>query len=134
MLGKKPLYFLQGPSLITAQPPRRTALLFFDSIPALPHKVSSGSVAYPYERLIPSLPLASRYHGALTLQVRENLVWALGYNVIALPLAAGAFLPCMGLMLSPAIAGAIMSCSSVAVVTNSLLLRKTLERELGPPS
>lgn len=63
-------------------------------------------------------------------QVHTNLLWALGYNVVALPLAAGAFLPGWGLMLSPALAGAIMSCSSVAVVTNSLLLRRTLEREL----
>lgn len=69
-----------------------------------------------------------------TSQVRENLMWALGYNIIALPLAAGVFLPGWGLMLSPAVAGAIMSCSSVAVVTNSLLLRRKLDRELGPVS
>lgn len=58
-------------------------------------------------------------------------MWALGYNVVAIPLAAGAFLPGWGLSLSPAMAGAIMSCSSLAVVTNSLLLRGTLERELN---
>ncbi len=63
-------------------------------------------------------------------QVHTNLLWALGYNIVALPLAAGAFLPGWGIMLSPALAGAIMSCSSVAVVTNSLLLRRTLEQEL----
>ncbi|CAM9092214.1 unnamed protein product, partial [Hapterophycus canaliculatus] len=63
-------------------------------------------------------------------KVRANLMWAMGYNVIAIPLAAGAFLPGWGMMLSPAVAGAIMSCSSIAVVTNSLLLRRTLERKL----
>lgn len=64
-------------------------------------------------------------------KVRSNLIWAFGYNIIAIPLAAGVFLPGWGLMLSPALAGAIMSCSSVAVVTNSLLLKNALERELA---
>lgn len=65
-------------------------------------------------------------------QARTNLMWALGYNAVAIPVAAGVFLPGWGLMLSPALAGAIMSCSSVAVVTNSLLLRQALKRELAP--
>lgn len=63
-------------------------------------------------------------------QVHSNLIWALVYNIVAIPLAAGAFVPGWGVSLSPALAGAIMSCSSVAVVTNSLLLRRTLKREL----
>lgn len=63
-----------------------------------------------------------------------NLLWALGYNLVAIPVAAGVFLPWWGVMLSPALAGAIMSCSSVAVVTNSLLLRKALELKLGAVS
>lgn len=63
-----------------------------------------------------------------------NLLWALGYNMVAIPVAAGVFLPWWGVMLSPALAGAIMSCSSVAVVTNSLLLRKALELKMGPVS
>ena len=67
-------------------------------------------------------------------QVRTNLMWALGYNAVAIPVAAGVFLPGWGLMLSPAMAGAIMSCSSVAVVTNSLLLRRALKRKLTPPA
>ncbi|CAM9610753.1 unnamed protein product [Pylaiella littoralis] len=71
----------------------------------------------------------------LTLRkVHTNLIWALGYNIVAIPLAAGAFLPGWGVMLSPAFAGAIMSCSSVAVVTNSLLLRRTLARKLNATS
>ncbi|CAM9995210.1 unnamed protein product [Discosporangium mesarthrocarpum] len=63
-------------------------------------------------------------------KVRDNLLWALGYNVVALPLAAGAFLPSGGVILTPSLAGAIMACSSVAVVTNSLFLRGGIARAL----
>lgn len=75
-----------------------------------------------------------RVHVFFLKQVHTNLIWALGYNIVAIPLAAGAFLPGWGVMLSPAFAGAIMSCSSVAVVTNSLLLRRTLARKLNATS
>mgnify|MGYP002654332909 CR=1 FL=1 len=61
---------------------------------------------------------------ATVKKIQENLVWALGYNVIAIPVAAGILLPQWGLMLSPAIAGAFMAVSSVIVVTNSLGLRR----------
>jgi len=57
-------------------------------------------------------------------KIRENLFWALGYNVITIPLAAGAFLPKYGILLSPAIAAAFMALSSVIVVTNSLFLKR----------
>lgn len=57
-------------------------------------------------------------------KIRENLFWALGYNTLAIPLAAGILLPRFGLLLSPAIAGALMALSSVIVVSNSLLLRR----------
>lgn len=55
-------------------------------------------------------------------KVRQNLFWAFAYNVLGIPLAAGALLPLSGLFLSPAAAGAMMAFSSVSVVTNSLLL------------
>jgi len=61
---------------------------------------------------------------ATVKKIQENLFWALGYNVIAIPVAAGILLPEWGLMLSPAIAGAFMAVSSVIVVTNSLGLRR----------
>jgi Cu2+-exporting ATPase len=61
---------------------------------------------------------------ATVKKIQENLFWALGYNVIAIPVAAGILLPQWGLMLSPAIAGAFMAVSSVIVVTNSLGLRR----------
>jgi len=55
-------------------------------------------------------------------KIRQNLFWALGYNALAIPIAAGALLPSFNLVLSPAAAGALMAFSSVSVVTNSLLL------------
>lgn len=57
-------------------------------------------------------------------KIRQNLFWALGYNLIAIPIAAGLLLPRFGFILSPAVAGAFMAFSSVTVVTNSLLLRR----------
>ncbi len=56
-------------------------------------------------------------------KVRQNLFWAFGYNLIALPLAAGVLLPGFGLVLSPPIASLLMAVSSITVVLNALSLR-----------
>ncbi len=56
-------------------------------------------------------------------KIQQNLFWAFAYNLVAIPAAAGAFLPAWGVLLSPAMAGALMACSSVTVVVNALLLR-----------
>jgi Cu+-exporting ATPase len=56
--------------------------------------------------------------------MRQNLFWAFIYNVICIPLAAGALYPVCGLLLSPVLASAAMALSSVSVVMNSLRLRR----------
>ena len=56
-------------------------------------------------------------------KVRQNLVWAFGYNLIALPIAAGVLLPGQGLLLSPPLAALLMALSSITVVLNALALR-----------
>lgn len=56
--------------------------------------------------------------------IRRNLAWAFGYNILMLPLAAGALQSTLGWSLTPMVASAAMSLSSVSVVVSSLLLRK----------
>jgi Cu+-exporting ATPase len=56
--------------------------------------------------------------------MRQNLFWAFIYNVVGIPLAAGALYPVIGLLLSPVLASAAMALSSFSVVTNSLRLRR----------
>jgi P-type Cu+ transporter len=55
--------------------------------------------------------------------VKQNLFWAFVYNVIGIPIAAGLLYPFFGILLSPVLASAAMSLSSVSVVANSLRLR-----------
>jgi Cu+-exporting ATPase len=55
--------------------------------------------------------------------IRQNLFWAFAYNVLGVPLAAGVLYPFTGTLLSPMIASAAMSFSSVTVILNALRLR-----------
>jgi Cu+-exporting ATPase len=55
--------------------------------------------------------------------MKQNLGWAAGYNLLAVPLAAGLLFPAFGILLSPAVASAAMALSSVSVLVNSLRLR-----------
>jgi len=62
--------------------------------------------------------------GRATLRkMRQNLGWAVGYNAIAIPIAAGVFEPAFGLVLRPEIAALSMSGSSLLVAVNAVLLR-----------
>ncbi len=56
--------------------------------------------------------------------IRQNLLFAFGYNAIGIPIAAGVLYPFFGILLSPILAGAAMSLSSVSVISNALRLRK----------
>jgi Cu+-exporting ATPase len=69
--------------------------------------------------------------GRLTLnKVKQNLFWAFFYNVLGIPIAAGALYPWFGVMLNPALAGLAMALSSVSVVGNALMLNFTGPRKL----
>ena len=57
--------------------------------------------------------------------IRQNLFFAFIYNALGIPIAAGLLYPFFGVLLSPIIAGAAMSLSSVSVIANALRLRKT---------
>jgi P-type Cu+ transporter len=69
------------------------------------------------------VPTAVRLARATMRVIRQNLFWAFVYNVIGIPVAAGALYPSLGLRLTPALAAAAMAVSSVSVVFNSLRLR-----------
>jgi P-type Cu+ transporter len=70
---------------------------------------------------------ARRLARATVANVRANLAFAFLYNALGVPLAAGALYPIFGLLLSPMLAGAAMSLSSVSVIANALRLRRAAE-------
>jgi Cu+-exporting ATPase len=71
---------------------------------------------------------ARRLSRATVRNIRQNLAFAFGYNLLGVPVAAGVLYPFLGWLLSPMLASAAMSLSSVSVIGNALRLRKV---ELG---
>lgn len=79
---------------------------------------------------------AMELSGKTMRKIKQNLFWAFAYNVVLIPVAAGALYPFTGTLLNPLLAGIAMSLSSVSVVSNSLLLRlyrPRLARQLPKP-
>ncbi|TFC30802.1 heavy metal translocating P-type ATPase [Cryobacterium sp. MDB1-18-2] len=70
------------------------------------------------------IPVALRIGKGTVRKMRQNLGWAIGYNAIALPIAAGVFFPGFGIRLTPEIAAISMSGSSVIVAVNALMLKR----------
>jgi cation transport ATPase len=70
-----------------------------------------------------NVPNAIALSQATIRNIRQNLFWAFAYNVVLIPVAAGALYPVFGVLLSPMAAGLAMALSSVSVVSNALRLR-----------
>ncbi|HEY9233880.1 MAG TPA: heavy metal translocating P-type ATPase [Phenylobacterium sp.] len=70
-----------------------------------------------------SVVTAIRLSRAVLRNIRQNLAWAFGYNVVLIPLAAGLLYPILGWLLSPMVAAGAMALSSVSVLANALRLR-----------
>jgi len=71
-----------------------------------------------------------RLSKATVRKMKQNLFWAAAYNLVAIPGAAGLLYPAFGLLLRPEFGALAMSASSITVVSNALLLRRT-ESELA---
>ncbi|MGC5041157.1 heavy metal translocating P-type ATPase [Streptomyces sp. DT190] len=79
------------------------------------------------------VPTALRIGRGTLRKMRQNLAWAIGYNSIALPIAAGVFEPALGLVLRPEIAALSMSGSSIIVAVNALALKRLRLPEAPTP-
>jgi Cu2+-exporting ATPase len=80
------------------------------------------------------VPTALRIGRGTVRKMRQNLGWAIGYNTIALPIAAGVFDPAFGLVLRPEIAALTMAGSSIIVAVNALSLRRLRLPRTAPPA
>lgn len=79
------------------------------------------------------VPIALRIGRGTLRKMRQNLGWAIGYNAIALPIAAGVFSSSLGLVLRPEMAALSMSGSSVIVAVNALMLKRLQLPAAGRP-
>jgi P-type Cu+ transporter len=84
--------------------------------------MESGNVVLMQNNLM-DIPRAIKLSRITMDKIKQNMFWALFYNSLGIPIAAGVLYPFTGWLLSPIIAGAAMAFSSVSVVSNSLLLK-----------
>jgi P-type Cu+ transporter len=84
--------------------------------------METGSIVLMRNDLM-DVPKAFRLSKLTMSKIKQNMFWALVYNIVGIPVAAGLLYYPFGLLLSPVIAGAAMALSSVSVVGNSLLLK-----------
>ena len=71
-----------------------------------------------------NLPYAFGLAKKTMQKIKQNLIWAFGYNLIAIPIAAGILFPKYGILLTPSIAALLMATSSITVIINALSLDK----------
>jgi len=86
--------------------------------------MESGNIVLMQNQLT-DVPKAIRLSKLTISKIKQNMFWALIYNVVGIPIAAGALYFSYGITLSPIIAGGAMALSSVSVVSNSLLLKRS---------
>jgi Cu+-exporting ATPase len=79
------------------------------------------------------IPTALALSRATLRNIKQNLFWAFAYNIVLIPVAAGALYPVFGVLLSPVFAAAAMGFSSVFVLTNALRLRRFAPPVLSTP-
>ena len=85
--------------------------------------METGNVVLMRNNLM-DVPRAIKLSRFTMSKIKQNMFWALFYNVMGIPIAAGVLYPFTGWLLNPVIAGAAMALSSVSVVANSLLLKR----------
>ena len=85
--------------------------------------MESGNIVLMKNSLV-DVARAIRLSRLTMTKIKQNMFWALFYNILGIPIAAGVLYPFTGWMLSPIIAGGAMALSSVSVITNALLLKR----------
>src|SRR3989339_260423 len=85
--------------------------------------MESGSIVLMRNSLL-DIPKAIALSRMTMAKIKQNMFWALFYNILGIPIAAGVLYPATGYLLSPVLAGGAMALSSVSVVGNSLLLAR----------
>jgi Cu2+-exporting ATPase len=80
------------------------------------------------------VPAAVQVARTVRRTIKQNLFWAAGYNILAIPIAAGILYPSVGLLLRPEWAALLMSASTVIVTVNALLLRRRVPAPARQPT